>query len=188
MDKQFSILLADLRNHFRAGLHSFFVDELLSVHVQEAPSLASFETQLATHPFDLIVVNQSLLVGISHLLAGNTVILAHEPDKALFLTAREHEARAYLNDDPSEHLLREVLQLKPGEFLIDPLFSCWVMDQVGENGKGQISLERLTPKEREVAGLHNKGLSYVEIAKQLCMSKETAKRHMATIRSKMKRA
>ena len=180
------ILLADPRYVFRTGLRKIFSHEVPDVFIEEAITSASFQESIFTQTYDLIVVNQIFLTEISHIVEGNMVVLAEQPDKEIFLAVREHHARAYLNDDPSEHLLQQVLHLKVGEFLIEPAFSYWIIEQIGKNGKLRMQMDLLTAKEREIAELLNKELSYQEIADRLFIAESTVRRHVANIRCKLR--
>lgn len=187
MDKISSVLLADPRYVVRAGLRNFFSYELPNVFIEEVTSSEAFVIALITHPHSVVVIHQSFLTEISHFPEGNIVVLAPKPDKGLFLLACEHHAIAYLGNEPSEHLLREALQLEPGKFLLDPAYASWILEHIGEHDKRHIKLELLTQREREKAELRNKGLSYEEVAKQLCIAVSTVKRHTANIRGRLKR-
>lgn len=181
------ILVADPRHVFYNGLRDFFSHEMPDALIEVKTSLASFQTSIATRTYNLMIVNQSFLLGLSHLtgLQIHLIVLAPKPDKELFLTARAFHARAYLGNDHSEEILRAALRLEPGQFLLDPAFDYRMFEQIGKNGRQPLRLEQLTEREREVAELRNEGLTYKEIAKRLYISASTVKQHLVSIRKKV---
>lgn len=184
------ILLADTRRMVSKGLRDFLLHEFPDAFIQEATSPEAFVKHLANeHPFDVITVQQSFLTKISHPLKGIIIVLANKPDEELFLIARTYHARAYLGigNEHMEALLRVALHSEPGEFLIDPAFHDWIHQQLRENDKRYMQLAQLTPKEREIAEMFNKGLSHKEIAELLCITKNTVKRRTANMRGKIKK-
>lgn len=180
------ILLADPRYIVRSGLRNFFLQEFPDTFIEEATSPEAFVSLLAAYPYDSIVVHQSFLVEFSPFPEGNIIVLAPKLDKAVLLEALESHAKAYLSDQPSENLLREALQLEPGEFLVDPTFLSCLLELIKDNSEQRIQLKQLTAREQEIVKLLNKGLSHKEIAKRLCITESTVKRHKANIGIKLK--
>ena len=184
------ILLADTRHMVCKGLRDFLSHEYPDAFIEEATSSEAFVKRLANEqPYDVIIVQQSFLPEIPHPLKGILTVLANKPDRELFLMAHTYHARAYLEigNEHLENLLRVALHLEPDEFLPDPAFWKWLVEQFGEHGKHYIKLELLTAREREIAELRNKGLSYGEIAKQLYIAVGTVKRHVANMRDRYRK-
>lgn len=184
------ILLADTRHMVCKGLRAFLSHEYPDAFIDEAISSEAFIKRLANeHPYDVIIVQQSFLPKISHPPECIMIVLAAKPDIELFLLARTNHARAYLGigNEHMEDLLRTALHLEPDEFLPDPAFWKWLVEQFGEHGKQYIKLELLTAREREIAELRNRGLSYEDIAERLCIAVGTVKRHVANMRGRLRK-
>jgi DNA-binding NarL/FixJ family response regulator len=127
-----------------------------------------------------------LITDIMLLPKDHFAILVPAPDKELFLAARKHGFTAYLAENPPKELLQELLQLAPGDFLIDPAFANWMLKTVAREDQQNEQIDFLTLRERGIAALLNKGLSHTEIAQQLSIATSTVKRHSANISAKRK--
>ena len=173
------ILLADPRFVVRSGLRNFFSHEFPDAYIEEATTSQTCSTLLAAHLYDVIVVHQLFLA--TQTPEGKVIVLAHRPDKELLQLAHTHHAIACIGNDYTEELLRAILKLESGEFLLDPTFSDWLFEQLGENEKIGVQMEQITAKEREVIELRNKGLSYAEIAERLCISMSTVRQHIVNV-------
>ena len=182
-----NILLADPRFVFRQGLRNIFSSMFPGAFIEEVTTATAFATALAARPCDLTVVNQSFLLELAHIPEGVSIILASQPNKEILLAAYTRHVRAYLNDDPSEELLRFVLQLPAGDFRVDSAFSRWMIDQIAANGKYHVLREQLTKREQEVVELRTRGLSYRDIAEHLCIEVSTVQQHIVNVGRKQRK-
>ncbi len=183
------ILLADPRFVFRQGLRGFFSKEFGNAFFEEATTATSFEIALAARSYDFVVINQALLLELADVPEGISIVLASQPNKEILLAAHARHSRAYLNENPSEELLRFVVHLKAGRFWVDAAFFDWLIGLLAERSDSlsPMQAEFLTPRQQEIAVLLNQGRSYSEIANQLTISVETVKRHAADIRERIRR-
>ena len=181
-----NILLADPRFVFRQGLRNILTSMFPGAFIEEVTTATAFATTLTAYPYDLTVVNQTFLIELSHVPEGISIVLVSQPDKGILLAAYTHHARAYLSDNPSEQLLRFVLQLKTGDFWIDPVFSRWMVSQMSIHERYRIPINLLT--EREIAELRARGLSYMEIAEHLCIAISTVRQHIVNIGRKQRKS
>jgi DNA-binding NarL/FixJ family response regulator len=133
-----------------------------------------------------VIVHQSLITDILLLPKNHFAILASNPDKEIFLTARNHGIIAYLSENPPQELLQEMRQLAAGDCLIDPAFTNWMLQSIALEDRQNDQIDVLTAREREIAALLMKGLSHAAIAQQLGIATLTVKRHSANISAKRK--
>lgn len=181
------ILLADPRFVFRQGLRDFFTHTFHDASIEEASTAAAFKAALTQRSYDLVVVNQAFLLELAHVPESLSIILASQPNRDILLAACACQACAYLKDEPCEALLRIIPHLQAGDFWIDPAFSRWMLEQLGKDGNYHVPRERLTRREREIVELRMKGLSYTEIAEQLCIAVSTVKQHIVNIGRKQEK-
>jgi DNA-binding NarL/FixJ family response regulator len=186
MKKQ--LLIADPRAAFRHELRAMFTrppeeEELEELH--EAATNQELLDQLVTHTFDFIIVNQSLVTDITILPCDNCMILAPQLDMLMLVAARTQGARAYLQENASVSLIRQVAELPPGIFLTDPVVSAQVADYMAHHSLFSIHDEGLTTREREVFHLLLNGQRKQDIAEQLHISVNTIKAHTRSIYNKL---
>lgn len=181
------LLLADLRSMRLTGLRLLLSQEKTRIEfIDEVTIVDALARKLFTGDFDLVIAHHSLVPDIAILPSNRFVLLVAQPDQSLFQAAREHGALAYLSENPSAELLLATLDLKPGDFLIDPTFALWALNEAAQRFEPLPLLDKLTPQERVIHALQEEGRSLSEIADQLCIAKSTVKRHLATISKKRK--
>lgn len=181
------LLLADLRSMRLTGLRLLLSQEKTRIEcIDEVTMIDALARKLFNGDFDLVIAHHSLVPDISILPSNRFVLLVAQPDQSLFQAAREQGALAYLSENPSAELLLATLDLKPRDFLIDPIFTLWALHAASRNTEPLPLLDALTPQERVIHALQKEGRSLSEIADQLCIAKSTAKRHSATISRKRK--
>jgi DNA-binding NarL/FixJ family response regulator len=81
------LLLADARHIYRSGLRAIFSSEPDVASIAEAISYEALKSKLATLPFDLVLVHQSLVTDISVLPRDRFVLLVSEPNRDLLRAA-----------------------------------------------------------------------------------------------------
>lgn len=180
------LLLADARHIYRSGLRAIFSCESEVVAITEAVSGEDLLRQLASRGCDFVIAHQSLIPTLSLLPQGRFALFTSQPDKETLLAAYEHGVRGYFSENPPADLLKAILHLPAGQCPLDPAFTFWAVELIADGILPGLDPERLTNREQEILVLQQRGLSYTEIADQLCIATSTVKRHVATIRSKLR--
>ncbi|MEW6489808.1 MAG: response regulator transcription factor, partial [Thermodesulfobacteriota bacterium] len=88
----------------------------------------------------------------------------------------------------TEELLLAIRAAARGETYLSPSVSRVLLDAVRQEGaepKGQVVLERLTPRERQVLQLVAEGRSNSEIGRTLGVTKKTVEKHRASLVGKL---
>ncbi len=164
------IVLADHRYLSRQGIRYFLTHELahnlqepVVDSVEEVSNRESLNRLLISRTPDFLIVHQWFITDIMLFPKDRFAILTPTPDKETFLAARKHGITAYLAENPPKELLQEMLQLAPGDFLIDPAFTNWMLKTVAHEDQQNEQIDLLTPREREIAALLHKGLSHARL-------------------------
>jgi DNA-binding NarL/FixJ family response regulator len=179
-----NIVLAEPCELLRIGLRTIFAEDQRVSHIHETTTRSGLEAHICNHTVDLVVVNQSLLTNISSLPKGKFIILTSKLDLAILKAAYRHKCRGYLSENVSAELLRTVLDYNEGAFLIEPVFTAYVMDGFFGDSFSALKEELLTPREREIIDLLRRGLDRPTIAKTLCITETTLKTHIKNISRK----
>lgn len=183
------LLLVDLPSPRLMGLRLLLSQEKARVKcIDVVTVIDALPRQLSTGAFDLIIAHSSLVPDITILPSDHFVLLVAQPDRALFQTAREYGALGYLSENPSQALLLAALDLRPGDFLIDPVFGRWAFHCATPRSEPIMLLDSLTEQERKIVVLRQCGLSGREIADHLYITESTVKRHLANIAVKRKQS
>jgi DNA-binding NarL/FixJ family response regulator len=192
--KPIRVLLADDHDLFRAGVRSL-LENLAGIEVvAEAGSgreaLCLCQTQ---HPdvalMDIMMPELNGLDAAARLAAicpdTRTIILSMNASEEYVLQALRCGAAGYLlkNISPSE-LEQAIREVARGETYLSPAVSKHViaayLQRVG--GGGEISsLERLTPRQREILQLVAEGNSTKQIARKLDLSAKTVEMHRSQL-------
>jgi DNA-binding NarL/FixJ family response regulator len=181
-----TILIAESRDILRTGLHTIFVSDRRVSQIYEAKTQEEVQRYMSTRLFDLLVINQQLIRDISLLPPGKFVILTSELDITLFQNAYERRARAYLLESASADLFHAILSCEEGAFLIEPVLAAQIIEYVSSDPRLAVSSDLLTPREREIIDLLQKGVDRHTIAQRLCISEATLKTHIKNITRKRK--
>lgn len=118
---------------------------------------------------------------------GVVVLSQHaNPEYALALLERGSSGRAYLLKErvtDVEELLRAIREVARGGAVIDPAVVEMLVSAHGRRPSS--SLERLTPREREVLGAMAQGKNNAAIAATLVLSERAVEKHANSIFSKL---
>ena len=163
-----------------------------SVHY--AGSVAEARSDIDAQSFDLALVDLSLGDGsgtlvIQHLKATQPSCLAvvatiHDGDEHLF-TALQAGADGYLlKDQPSPLTLRQLQRITDGEPPLSPAVARKLVKHFQEVST-PTSEPPLTPREREVLALLARGLTLVEIARLLELSRHTVGDYVKSLYRKL---
>jgi DNA-binding NarL/FixJ family response regulator len=129
------------------------------------------------------------IVAKPDLTAVHIVILTtFELDEYVFEALRAGAAGFLVKDTDAAELLRAIRVVAGGEALLSPKITRRLISEFAtrtRDARPAPDLDRLTPREREVATLIASGLSNDEIADRLYMSPSTAKTHAARAMTKV---
>jgi DNA-binding NarL/FixJ family response regulator len=181
---ELKVLIAVPSDILRAGLRTVLTGDKHIVQVYEAATKEEFQTQLRSTSPDFIVIDQLLVIDMASLPRGHFIVLAAKFDLDTLQRAYKYGARGYLLNDASAELLRETLYLPNEAFLIEPTIASYIMDYFLHGLRFAIREELLSPREREIVKLLRDGLDRRTIAKQLCISETTLKKHIQHIKCK----
>lgn len=169
---------------YRKGLSSLFSGETEAYNVSEVETKYALICRLKTGQVDFVIVEQFLVRDMSILLESKFAVLAREPDKAYFLEAVACGARGYFLDTVSTGLIKNAMNMQPGQCCLDPALTPWLAGLLSESELVRCNASMLTPREREVLALKEQHLSTREIAERLCVSETTVKKHVQNILQK----
>lgn len=179
------LLIAEPRAVYRKGLYTIFSHDSSVQSIHEATTVAEFQTKLCPRLIDFVIVNQTFITDMSLLPKDHFVIITDKPDRAIFDAAISYGLRGYLLESSLETLIRLVLYLPPGQCLLDPALTLWVIKTAHDDTFSEPQYYMLTPREQEILALRRAGQSYQHIAVSLCISKETVKKHLQHIAHKL---
>lgn len=178
------VLVAASSDILRSGLCTLLTEDKRIGQVYEAATKEEVQAQLHSLSPDFIVLDQALIIDMTSLPRGHFVILAAKFDLEILQKAYKYGARGYLLENTSAELLRATLFLQNGAFLIEPTIASYTMDYFLHGLHFTIRDELLSPREREIVRLLRDGIDRHTIAKQLCISETTLKKHIQHIKNK----
>ena len=194
-----SILIADDQALVRVGMRKVLETEPELAVVGEAVNGEDAATAARRLRPDIVLmdIRMPVLDGIE---ATRRIVRAHPDTRVLILTTFGLDTYVYdalragasgfmLKDAPPEEIVAAVRIVASGEALLAPAVTRAVIEEfVRQRPAVQpepMSIEELTPREREVLDLLARGRSNAEICKQLVISEATAKTHVARILQKL---
>jgi DNA-binding NarL/FixJ family response regulator len=116
------------------------------------------------------------------------ILTTFEEDDYIFGGLRAGASGFLLKRTRPEDLIRAVHTVAAGESLLSPSVTRRVIDRMARQAApdvGEVSIEELTPREREVLHLLAAGLSNAEIATELVIEESTVKTHVKRILMKL---
>jgi DNA-binding NarL/FixJ family response regulator len=192
------VIVADDHHLVRQGICALLEKAPdMEVVGQADDGMAALELVRRTPP-DILVVDLAMprMNGIQTIervqaLGGRTrvVVLSMYSDETLVRQALRMGAAGYLlKRSVTEELLLAIRAAARGETYLSPSVSRVLLDAVRQEGtepKGQVVLERLTPRERQVLQLVAEGRSNSEIGRTLGVTKKTVEKHRASLVGKL---
>lgn len=178
------ILIVEANDGVRTRLHSLLTEEPMVMIIQEAKDEASFIRQLYRFHPDLMVMNQGMIGDITSLPRGRFIVLADRPDIAILKKSFLHGARGYLSTQSSSVTFQSILQPASNNFVLDPLFIPWILEQIFHGPLASIQDRLLTSREKEIVTLLRAGNDRESIANKLSISESTLKTHLRNIARK----
>jgi DNA-binding NarL/FixJ family response regulator len=194
--KPIRILLADDHTLVRAGIRSL-LQELPGVHVvAEAGDGQTALALIETHQPDIAMLDIAM-PGLNGLEVASrvaddfpfvrVVILSMHATEEYVLRALRAGAAGYLlKDANTAELEMAIVAVMGGETFLSPVVSKHVAEYVQRVGEeGNSSLERLTPRQREVLQLIAEGHTTQGIAQVLGISVKTVETHRAQLMERL---
>ncbi|MEZ5935757.1 MAG: response regulator transcription factor [Alphaproteobacteria bacterium] len=187
-------LIADDHSLFRKGL-ALALSDLLGVGtVVEASSLDEAADQLARQTdvglvlIDLHMPGMDGMDSIRALVEGHpdvpVVVVSAAEERDLVLAALDAGARGYIPKSLEEKALCHALQeIAAGEIYVPPTLvrRADAPERAKAPSSAPLSLDRLTPRQRDVLALLAQGRSNKEIARALDIAEGTVKIHLAAL-------
>jgi DNA-binding NarL/FixJ family response regulator len=178
-----AIVIAEPREMLRLGIRTLFQQESGVSTIYDASTLQELMKPLQSSEAKLVFIAQTLVTDFTLLPRGNFAILTAEPDVEFAHSAQQYGACAYLSDGVSSEVLRMVLYLNEGAFLLDPDLTPALMAQQAKTTM-ECDSPSLTPREREIVSLLAQGHSRQKIAQLLFITESTLKTHIKHISHK----
>lgn len=192
------VIVADDHHLVRQGICALLEKAPdMEVVGQADDGMAALDLVRRTPP-DILVVDLAMprMNGIQTIervqaLGGRTrvVVLSMYSDETLLRQALRMGAAGYLlKRSVTEEFLLAIRAAARGETYLSPSVSRVLLDAVRQEGaepKGQVVLERLTPRERQVLQLVAEGRSNSEIGRTLGVTKKTVEKHRASLVGKL---
>jgi Response regulator containing a CheY-like receiver domain and an HTH DNA-binding domain len=180
------ILVAEPYERLRQQLRVAFTNDPSVDKVYEVSTSDALRRELAYGRGDFIIIQQTLLEDVKHLLSQKQVlVLGSKLDERILREAYMHGALGYLLESAPYECFIAGLHLKVGQFLLDPTLIATALQTTFIDQKKQ-ELSILTAREQEVLALLKEGASNRIIANQLCISTTTVKTHVTHIYEKLK--
>jgi DNA-binding NarL/FixJ family response regulator len=199
------VLLADDQPLVRAGIAMLLDAEPdISVVAEAADGAEAVEKASRVQP-DIVLMDLRM-PGMDGVAATRQLVADHfsdnpdAPVKVVILTTYNVDEEVYaalragasgfvLKDAVPEELVRAIHAVAAGEAWLDPAVTRVLLQEFAARPDPKIpapaSLERLTPREREVLKLMGEGLSNADIAARLVLSETTVKTHVGRLMMKL---
>lgn len=179
------LIIAHPSAQYCQGLSERFSHQDTAFSIDEVTTSEELEHKLNIEPADVIIIEQSLLKNVSFWPEGSVIVIAKKPDRDSMLAALAHRACGYFLETDEHDLLRWAVAASPGEFWLDPSIASQFIGEFSIQEWPQISGITLTSRQQEVQELKDKHLPNKEIAKKLCISEKTVKKHVEHINQKL---
>jgi DNA-binding NarL/FixJ family response regulator len=192
------VLLVDDDDLMRAGLRSVLSsDDSIEVAGEAGDGGEALSSVRETQP-DIVLMDIRMpgVDGISatrEVLAGSVdvkvvVLTTFEDDDYIFDALSAGASGFLLKRTKPEELISAIHAVAEGDSLLSPSVTRRVIDRMATQpvaGLSGASLEKLTPREREVLELIGRGLSNREIAESFVIEESTVKTHVKRILMKL---
>ncbi len=199
MNEFVRVLLVDDQELVRSGLRRILRPQEGFDVVAECADGDEVEAAAADHAPDVVVMDLRMkrVDGIDatrRLQADDDappvlVLTTFDDDELLSGALRAGAAGFVLKDAPAEDLIRAVRRVAQGDSWLDPSVTGRVLDRYRESAPaptpGGVTIDELTPREREVLALMGRGLTNAEISEELYISEVTVKSHVGHIFTKL---
>ncbi len=190
------IVLADDQPLVRTGLRMILAGEPDLEVVAEAADGAEAIAACAEHAPDVVLMDVRM-PGVDGIEATRTVTAAGAPPRVLVLTTFDLDEVVYdalragasgflLKDAPEERLVTAIRVVAEGGSLFAPSVTRRLIEEFARRApRREMDLTALTARELEVLRLVARGLSNAEVARDLFVSENTVKTHVARLLMKL---
>jgi DNA-binding NarL/FixJ family response regulator len=194
-----TVMIADDQQMIRSGLRVILDTEPDITVVAEAGNGAEAIELVRRHrpAVALLDIRMPVLDGLH---AARKILALSPPARVLILTTYDADEYVYealragasgflLKDAPADQLITAVRSLAAGDALIDPIITRRLISRFTLAARGPVELpeklRQLTTRERDVLRLIARGLSNIEIARELVVEENTVKTHVSRILTKL---
>jgi len=167
------------------SLSKRFSGKATILSIDEVTTSEELEHKLNIELADVIIIEQSLLRKLPFWPEGSVIVMAKKPDRDSMLAALAHRAHGYFLETDEHDLLKWAVAARPGEFWLDPAIAAAFINALASREWLQSNEIVLTPRQQEVQRLKDQHLPNKEIAKKLCISEKTVKKHVEHINQKL---
>ena len=193
----YRIVLADDHVLLRHGIKTIIEGGEGMVVVGEASDGLELLEVLKGITSDMVILDISM-AGLRGIEATSEIKMIYPEIKVLMLTMHKRKEYFYhalsagadgylLKEDTATELFSAIKMIREGGVYVSPFFSAELQEDVARmcrNG-GELPVERITTREREVLKLIAEGKSSKEIADLLFISTHTIRHHRANIKRKL---
>lgn len=193
------ILITEDHELTRFGLKATFEGSSIAEHIYESSSAENALEIIMNNPIDLVIMDLGL-PGMNGIEASKKIRALNRDIKIIILTSHNDEqevlaslkagANAYCSKEINPQRLLEVASsVLEGAAWFDPSISHIVL-RAATNGQPQDNSSNghdynLTAREKQILKLITEGCSNIDVAKELCVTVNTTKAHVASILQKL---
>ena len=197
--KPITVVIADDQRMVRTGFRVILESEPdIAVLAEAADGAEAFELVRAHRPVvALLDIRMPIMDGLT---AARAVLAAVPATKVVILTTFDADDYVYealrsgvsgflLKDSPAEILIAAVRSAAHGDAVIDPVVTRRLISRFALAAQGVAAapeqLAALTSRERDVLRLVARGMSNIEIARELFVEENTVKTHVSRVLTKL---
>lgn len=190
------VLIVDDSAMYREGLATTLAGEWGASAVRTAEDQASMRKAIDRQIPNVILLNLASADSRTLLLAARE---ASPTSRVVVIGVREHDEDEiiacadlgvvgyHLRSEPLERLIKLIVAVDAGETLCSPRVTAIIMARLSSLAANQAPTARvlgLTPREVQILGLIDLGLSNKQIAERLCIEVHTVKNHVHNMLTK----